>query len=254
MAAIAVAAGQAQAQEPDVLGTTIVDLTYTLNDKTPYWPGENYLPFELKTIATLENDGVLSKALSLPEHLGTHIDAPNHFEANQPAVHEIPPEQLIGPGIVIDVAAKVEQNADYRLSTDDVKAWEKQHGRIPDKAVVLVHTGWGRFWDNYPRYKNQDVRGTMHFPGFSAEVAKFLVEHRNIHGIGIDTLSIDHGMSQDFAVHHVINAAGKYGLENVANLDRLPPRDFTLIVAPIKVENGTGGPTRIFAIVRANED
>jgi len=238
------------AQQPGDGQSKIVDLTYTLNDKTPYWPGENYLPFELKTIATLEKDGVLSKAISMPEHLGTHIDAPNHFEANQPAVHEIPPEQLIGPGVVIDVSAQVEQNADYRLSVADIKAWEKQHGPLPEGAIVLAHTGWGRFWDNYPRYKNQDVRGTMHFPGFSAEAARFLVKQRKIRGIGIDTLSIDYGMSQDFAVHHAINGATKFGLENVANLDRLPPRGFTLIVAPVKIEGGTGGPTRIFAIVR----
>lgn len=227
----------------------LVDLTYTLNSKTPYWPGDKYTPFQLKTIATLEKDGVLSKTISMPEHLGTHIDAPNHFEKNQPAVDRIPPKQLFGPGIVIDVKAQAEQNADYQLTLKDVEAWERKHGRIPNGAIVMLNTGWSRFWTNYDRYKNQDVRGRLHFPAFSAEAARFLVKQRGIRGIGIDTLSIDRGISKDFAVHHIVNGAGKYGLENVANLDKLPPRGFYLAVAPIKIETGTGGPTRIFAII-----
>jgi kynurenine formamidase len=234
-----IAAGQAR----------IVDLTWPLNATSPYWPGENYQPFELKTIATLEKDGVLSKVLTFPEHLGTHIDAPNHFEADRPAVDQIRPEDLFAPGVVIDIALQAEQDADYALSLADVQRWENEHGRIPDKAVVLVHTGWGRFWTNYDRYKNQDVHGTLHFPGVSREAAEFLVQERNIRGMGIDTLSIDPGTSKDFAVHHVLNKASRYALENVAHLDQLPAKGFDLIIAPIKVEHGTGGPTRIFAVM-----
>jgi len=232
----------------------IVDLTYTLNESSPYWPGENYQPFELKTIATIEKDGVLSKALTLPEHLGTHIDAPNHFELGQPAVDKIPPEDLFAAGVVIDIAPQSEQDADYMLSRADIERWESEHGRIPDRAVVLVHTGWGRFWTNYDRYKNQDVRGTLHFPGVSKEAAEFLVKQRDIRGMGIDTLSIDPGISKDFAAHHVLNGARRYALENVANLNKLPAQGFHLIIAPIKVEEGTGGPTRIFAVMpKANQ-
>jgi kynurenine formamidase len=227
----------------------IVDLTYTLNEKTPYWPGANYQPFELRTIATLEKDGVLSKALTLPEHLGTHIDAPNHFEADRPSVDQIPPADLFAPGVVIDISPLAEQDPDYTLSREDVTRWEEEHGEVPPKAVVLVQTGWARFWTNYDRYKNQDVRGTMHFPGVSAEAARFLVDERNVRGIGIDTLSIDPGNSREFPVHHVLNGATRYILENVARLDELPPRGFYLIIAPIKVETGSGGPTRIFAVM-----
>jgi kynurenine formamidase len=227
----------------------IVDLTYTLNERSPYWPGDKYQPFELKTIATLDEDGVLSKLLILPEHLGTHIDAPNHFEPDRPAVDQIPPEDLFAPGVVIDIALQAEQDADYAVSLADVARWESEHGRIPDKAVVLVHTGWGRFWTNYDRYKNQDVHGTLHFPGVSKEAAEFLVTERDIRGMGIDTLSIDPGTSKGFAVHHVLNKARRYALENVASLDQLPARGFELIIAPIKVEHGTGGPTRIFAVM-----
>ncbi len=228
----------------------IVDLGWSLNDKNPYWPAPDYEPFHLKTIATLEKNGVLSKAFFCPEHLGTHLDAPNHFEKNQPAVDQIAPANLFAHGVVIDIAAQSGADADYRLTEADVANWETANGRIPDGAVVLLHTGWSRHWNNYPRYKNQDAAGKMHFPGYSAEAAKFLVDQRQVKGLGIDTLSIDYGPSKDFVVHHIVNGAGRYGLENIAHLDELPPRGFYVVAAPIKIETGSGGPVRVFAILR----
>lgn len=228
---------------------SIVDLTWTLDDTNPYWPAENYEPFRLTTIATIEKNGVLSKAFYTPEHLGTHLDAPNHFEKNQRSVDEIEAGDLFAPGVVIDIAAQSENEADYRLALADVAAWEKTHGRIPDRAVVFLRTGWGRHWSNYARYKNQDVMGKMHFPGYSEEVARLLVNERKVRGLGIDTLSIDYGLSKDFIVHHVVNAAGRYGLENVARLEQLPPRGFFVFVAPVKIKSGSGGPTRITAVL-----
>ena len=227
---------------------TIVDLSYALNKNSAFWPGENYKPFELHILATLEQNGVLSKAFSSPEHLGTHIDAPNHFAKDQISVDQIKPESLFAPGVVIDAVGPVSLDPDFRLSVDHIKAWEAQHGRIPDSAIVLLHTGWDRHWGDTLRYQNTDARGDMHFPAFSAEAAKFLIEERNVRGIGLDTMSMDYGLSKDFPVHKIVNGAGRYGLENVANLDKLPPRDFYLLVAPMKIETGTGGPTRIFAI------
>jgi kynurenine formamidase len=150
---------------------------------------------------------------------------------------------------VIDVSTPASMDADYRLTEADVGAWEQTHGRIADGAVVLLRTGWGRHWNNIVRYQNRDVQGRLHFPGFSAEAATLLIVERGAKGIGIDTLSIDYGLSRDFAVHHIVNRAGRYGLENVARLEQLPPRGFYLVAAPIKIETGSGGPARIFAIV-----
>lgn len=232
-------------------GSRFVDLGYPLNSENQFWPGDNYTPFELKTIATLERDGVLSKKMSLPEHLGTHIDAPNHFEPNRTSVDRLTPEQLFGPGVVIDIAAKAEGDADAGLSVDDIRAWEREHGRIPDGAIVLLRTGWGRFWGNTARYQNRDAMGKLHFPSYSGEAARFLVQDRKVRGVGVDNLSIDRGISKDFPVHHIVNKAGRFGLENVAHLDQLPPRGFQLIVAPMKIESGTGGPTRIWAVLPA---
>jgi kynurenine formamidase len=227
----------------------IVDLSYPLNAQSLYWPGERYTPFHIETIATLEKDGVLSKKVTFPEHIGTHLDAPNHFESGAIDVSRIPAAQLFAAGVVINVAPQVEVNPEATLSVLQVEEWERQQGRIPEGAVVLLNTGWGRFWTQPQRYLNRDLNGRMRFPGFSAEAVRFLIENRKVKGIGIDTLSIDPGTSKTFPVHHLINKAGKYGLENVANLDQLPPRGFYLIVAPLKVEGGTGGPCRLFALL-----
>ena len=231
-------------------GLKIVDLTWPLNDKGAYWPGNDYKPFELRTIATLEKNGVLSKAFCMPEHQGTHIDAPNHFEADRPSVDRIAVGDLFAEGVLIDVSPQVASDPDYGLRLADVEAWEQKNGRIPERAVVLLKTGWGRHFQNPPRYRNQDVMGRMHFPGFSAEAVRFLIERRNIRGIGIDTLSLDPGQSRDFPVHHLLGRASRYGLENLASLDELPASNFYLFVAPIKIETGSGGPTRVFAILR----
>ncbi len=228
---------------------TIIDLTYPLNKSNAYWPAPSYEPFTYKTLATLKDDGVYSGAYSTPEHLGTHIDAPNHFEDNQPSVDKIGLESLVGPAVVIDISGKVENNVDYKLTVTDISHWEQVNGRIQESSIVLLNTGWWRRWNDYDEYKNMDDANKLHFPGYSAEAATFLVEKRDIKGIGIDTLSADCGISTDFAVHHVINGAGKYILENVANLDKLPPAGITLIVAPIKIEGGSGGQTRIWAIL-----
>jgi kynurenine formamidase len=227
----------------------IVDLTWPLNSQGAFWPGDNYQPFELRTIATIERNGVLSKAFSMAEHQGTHIDAPNHFAVGRPSVDAIPPADLFAQGVVIDVSHSAAEDGDYRLSLEDIQAWEHRHGQIPRQAVVLLSTGRGQYFMDPPRYRGADDKGRMHFPGFSAAAVQFLLDKREIRGIGIDTLSNDYGLSRDFAVHHLVANAGRYGLENLANLDKLPARGFYLFAAPIKIENGSGGPTRVLAII-----
>lgn len=227
----------------------IVDMSYPLNRNNAYWPGPSYSAFQYETIATLEDNGVFSGAYTTPEHLGTHIDAPNHFEDNQPSIDMLTLENLIGPASVINISGKVKSNADYELTVEDIISWEKSNGMIQEGSIVLLNTGWWERWNDFDNYKNADDTGKFHFPGYSRDAARFLVEERNIKGIGIDTLSADQGTSSDFAVHHLINSAGKYILENVANIIQLPPKGATLIIAPIKIEGGSGGQARIWAIV-----
>ena len=253
-AQIPAARGAKAAAEPSLENLSagklrIVDLAWPLNPRSAFWPGENYKPFELHTIATLEKDGVLSKAFSSPEHLGTHLDAPNHFELGKPSVDQIPAEQLFAPGVVIDVRGPVSADPDYRVGLDDIRRFEADHGPIPQGAVVLALTGWSQFWNNPTRYQNKDVMSRLHFPGYSAEAVQFLIDERQVRGVGLDTMSVDYGLSRDFAVHHLLGKAGRYGLENLANLDKLPPRGFTLFIAPMKIETGSGGPTRVFGVL-----
>ncbi len=134
-----------------------------------------------------------------------------------------------------DVAEALSSNWSVRVA-------EPAHGRVPTDAIVFLKTGWGQHWKNPTRYRNQDSTGRMHFPGFSVEAARFLIEQRKMKALGIDTLSIDYGPSKDFAVHHLVNGAGRYAIENVAQLDKLPARDFFVFVAPVKIESGSGGP------------
>lgn len=227
----------------------IVDLGWPINKDNLFWPGPQYHPFDLQTIATLDKDGVLSKAYSTPEHLGTHLDAPNHFEAQGISVDQLQPANLFSPAVLIDVTGPAALDADYRLRLEDLLQWEQAHGRVPPGAVVLLYTGWQRHWGHKERYQGVDVTGRLHFPGYSAAAVKFLLEERGIRGVGLDTLSVDYGLSRDFEVHHLLGKAGRYGLENLAHLDQLPSRGFYLGVAPIKLESGTGGQARVFAIL-----
>jgi kynurenine formamidase len=230
--------------------TRILDLTHTLNANNPYWPGEGYTPFEYETFASLEEDGVLSGRFAMAEHTGTHLDAPNHFVQGQLSVDRIPVEQLIVPGIVIDARIPVAENADYQLSVVDLLAWERANGLVPPNSVVFLHTGWDQRWQDFASYRNEDDEGRMHFPGFSPEVTTLLVSNRGIAGLGIDTLSVDYGLSIDFDVHAISHGGGLYHIENAANLGELPATGSWIVVAPIKVEGGTGGPARILAISR----
>jgi len=227
----------------------VIDLTYPLNKNNAYWPIGSYEPFKYEVIATIKKDMVYSGRYSTPEHLGTHIDAPNHFVKGQSSVDQINFRQLVGPAIVINIKHKTNRDPDYTLSISDITEWENANGKIPPGSIILLNTGWSKRWNNFKEYKNMDKYKTMHFPGYSKESALFLVEKRHIKGIGIDTLSCDAGVCSHFKVHHIINGAGKFILENVANLDTLPPKGAILILAPIKIEGGSGGQCRIWALM-----
>lgn len=227
----------------------IVDLTHKLNASIPYWPGETYKPFQFETIATLEKDGVYSGYFAMPEHMGTHVDAPNHFVAGQVSVEALDLRQLLAPAVVVDVRDQAAKNPDYRLTVEDLRRWEKDNGLLPPGALVFMYTGWDSRWSDVAAYRNQDERKVMHFPGFSPEAAQFLISERSISGIGIDTLSVDYGPSKDFPVHHIMHGAGKYCMENVAHLGKLPAKGAIVIVAPIPIQGGSGGPARVLAFV-----
>jgi kynurenine formamidase len=227
--------------------TRVVDMTYTINGHLPSWPGDEKT-FETQVVATYQKDGYFARSFWTLEHYGTHMDAPVHFAPGKASLDQIPVTHFFGPAEVIDVRDEAAKDPDYRLTVARVEKWEAVHGHIPAGAIVLLRTGWASRWPDQKRYRNQDPQGVMHFPGFGADSAKLLVA-RGVVGLGIDTLSIDYGASQNFEVHHIDLPAGLYNLENLANLDQLPATGAFLITAPIKMEGGSGGPCRVFAIL-----
>lgn len=232
---------------------TLVDLTYAFDERTIYWPTQQGFRWT-KTAWGPTGGGFwyASADFSASEHGGTHIDAPIHFGEGKQRVDEIPLERLIGPAVVIDVAEQCAANPDYELSVQDITEWEARHGRIEPGTLVFMRSGWGARWPDAPRYLGTttlDDARSLHFPGLSRDAAAFLVAQRRVRGVGIDTASIDPGRSQDFPVHRVLNGADVYALENVAALDRLPPRGATVYALPIKIRGGTGGPVRIIALL-----
>ncbi len=231
----------------------IVDLSHAFDDKTIYWPTAQR--FELDVVAHGKTDSGFwyeANQFCAAEHGGTHIDAPCHFAEGRNTVDRIPLEQLIGPAAVIDVREACAQAADYRIQVRDITRHEELHGPLPRGAIVLFWTGWGERWPDPKRYLGDDrpgVTSDLHFPGISAEAARFLVNERDVDAVGLDTASLDHGPSTDFIAHQILNGANIPGLENVAHLDRLPPRGATVYAIPIKIGGGSGAPARIFAVL-----
>jgi kynurenine formamidase len=227
--------------------TRVLDLSYAINDKLVPWPGDKRY-FEAQVNASVDKDGYFTRSFWMLEHYGTHLDAPIHFPPGKVTVDQIPAKQLFGPAVVLDVRAEAAKDADYQLAPARVEEWERKYGRIPAGAIVLLRTAWASRWPDGQRYRNQDAQGTMHFPGFSVDAVKMLID-RKVSGLGCDTLSADYGASTDFAVHHLALGAGLYHLENLADLSEVPEAGAFLVVAPIKLEGGSGGPVRVFAIL-----
>lgn len=232
----------------------LVDLSHSYGSETLYWP-TSPSAFEKEELAFGETgEGYFYSAYSIctPEHGGTHLDAPQHFSADGATTDEIPLENLIGPAVVIDVSGKAADDRNYRLTADDVRTFEERHGRIAAGAIVLMRTDWSRHWPDATAYLGDDTPGDaskLEFPGFGEDAARLLVLERDVAMLGLDTASMDYGQSRDFIVHRIAAAHDVGGLENLTNLDQLPPVGFTLIALPMKIEGGSGGPVRVVALV-----
>jgi kynurenine formamidase len=244
----------ASAPALDLKTARVVDLTHPFDEKTLYWPNAPSA-FELKRLQFGPTDaGYFYSANSFcaPEHGGTHLDAPIHFAEGKAAVDQVPLERLIGPAVVIDASAKAAADPDYRLSLEDVRAWERRQGPIPSGSLVLLRTGWSARWPDRKRYLGDDTPGDtshLHFPSYGEAAARFLVETRKVSALGIDTASIDYGPSKDFIVHRVAMGASVPGLENLDHLDELPERGAWIVALPMKIAAGSGAPLRAVAFL-----
>ena len=244
-----------RAQAVDLSTAAVVDLSHPYDAKTLYWPSAAGLSFSLEVLHSGPTPGgwfYAANRFCTPEHGGTHLDAPLHFGEGKRSVDQLPLRQLVAPGVVIDVRAQAAQDADYRLSTADVTAWEAAHGQIPRGAIVLLRTGWEARWTDRKAYFGDDTPGDashLHFPSFGTEAVRWLIEQRAIGAIGVDTASIDHGASKDFSVHRVAAAQEVPGLENLTNLTALPARGFWIVALPMHIGGGSGAPLRAIALV-----
>jgi kynurenine formamidase len=231
----------------------IIDLSHPFDSSTVYWPTAE--PFKLETDFEGQTDkGYYYSAyrFSAAEHGGTHLDAPVHFAKGRLSVDQIPLEQLMGSGLVIDITRQCAANRDYQVTISDIQDWEKLNGRIPAASIILLRTGFGKFYPDRKKYLGTDERGAdavpkLHFPGLDPQAARWLTQNRSIKAIGLDTPSIDYGQSTLFESHRILFDKNIPAFENVANLDRLPIRGFTVIALPMKIKGGSGGPLRIIA-------
>jgi kynurenine formamidase len=223
----------------------VVDLTHTLTPDFPTFGGQPQFQFD--PLLTLANDGYNIYQWTINEHTGTHMDAPFHF-SDQTTADLIPVSDLIGPLAVVDIRAKAQENPDVQLTVEDLQAWENTYGELPPGAIVAMLSGWD-VHVNTDNFRNADDEGAMHFPGFHIDAINFLLETRNVKGIFVDTLSLDYGLSADFAVHLTWLPANKWGMECVANLGQLPPFGATAIVGGPKIGGASGGPSRVLALV-----
>lgn len=226
----------------------VIDMTYPLTAEFPLFPA--YDPVRVAEKFNCKRDGFFVKSWAFDEHSGTHVDAPAHFGEGEATVDQIDPEELILPVVVLDIRERVEHDHDATVTPDDLLDWERRHGRLPERCAVFALTGWGKRVHDPAAYLNADPGGTLHAPGFSAELTEVLKdEHPGVRAIGLDTASLDIGASADFPAHVSWLPSGRYGIENLANLDVLPPRGATAIVGAPRLAGGSGGPTRVLALV-----
>jgi kynurenine formamidase len=224
----------------------VIDLSHIFITNPP-----TYVPSDVPTVETtvsVENDGFYIQRWSFGEHTGTHLDIPAHFIADGETVDNYDPALFISPAVVIDVSAQAADEPNYMLSADDITVWEAENGEVPAGALVCMYSGWDAKWEDVAAFRGDPGDGTLNFPGFGADALEFLLGERDIHGIAVDTLSLDPGNSATFDVHYAVCGAGKYGIENVANLAALMGRQATVMVGVPRWANGSGGPCRVLAM------
>lgn len=233
-----------------------IDLTYDFSENTIYWPTSD--KFKLETVSEgLTDKGYYYSAYKFcaAEHGGTHLDAPIHFSEGGKTVEQISLNQLTGNAFVVDVSKSAQENKDYLITVEDLKNWESKNGTIPDESILFLYTGYSKFWGDPIKYLGTSKRGQegikeLHFPGLHPDAASWLIENRKIKAIGLDTASIDYGQSKDFKSHQVLCSNNIPIFENIANLDKLPPKGAYVIALPMKIKGGSGGPLRIVALVK----
>ncbi len=224
-----------------------VHLSHVLRPGIPCWPGDP--PLEIEPAAYMERDGFYLQRLSLGEHTATHVNAPSHFLPGGAGADDFHADALIMPAVVIDCRADAAADPDFALTPERILRFEALYGTIPPESAVLLWTGWQERWPDPTAYFNPDSAGGMHFPGIGVTAVEWLLEERRVAGFGIDTHGIDPGFDDTYAAGKRALAAGAVVLENLTNLDQLPPVGATLVVGVLRIARGSGGPAAVLALV-----
>ncbi|GAB3892747.1 cyclase family protein [Microbispora bryophytorum] len=241
-------------------GIEVLDLTAPLSDTTPILllpePFGQTVPFSMQEISRYDDRGPAWywNNFTTGEHTGTHFDAPVHWVTGRDGedVSQVAPAKLIAPAVVLDFSAQSAADPDFLLEVDHVKAWEAEHGPLPDGGWLLYRTGWDVRAHDQAEFLNADETGP-HTPGMSPACARYLAEETPIAGIGTETVGTDagaaHSFDPAFPCHSYLLGAGKYGLTQLRNLDRLPPTGAVVIAGPLPIVGGSGSPVRVLALV-----
>ncbi|HIK09852.1 MAG TPA: cyclase family protein [Oscillatoriaceae cyanobacterium M33_DOE_052] len=220
----------------------IIHLSQIIHPQIPQWPSDP--PVEFEKVADLEPDGYYLRRFSMGEHSATHMNAPKSFHPNSPGIDAYHAESLVVPAVVMNIVDLAAKNPDYVLTYNDVVAWEANFGKIAPGVVVLLYTGWQQKWANRDEFMNQ-----QHFPGFAGETTKFLLQERQIAGVGIDTHGVDSGQDMNFSTNQQILSHQGIVLENLTNLDQLPPIGTTLAIGILRLRDGSGSPAAVMAFI-----
>ncbi len=225
----------------------IINLSHIINNNIPQWQGDP--PVKFTPVAQIETHGYFLREVTIGEHSATHMNAPISFYKDGASIDQYPAESLFVSAVVIDISTQATINSDYTLNVSDILDWEQQHGEILNNCVVLLNTGWSKKWHDASAFMCEDANGNMHFPGFGAEATKFLLRERHITGVGIDTHGVDGGLDTTFTINRMVLEKPRIVLENLTNLDKLPVRGFKIVVAPLLLQQGSGSPVGVLAIL-----
>ncbi|MDJ0774919.1 MAG: cyclase family protein [Mastigocoleus sp. MO_167.B18] len=223
----------------------VVNLSHTIDTDIPQWQGDP--PVEFETVANLPEYGYYLRRFSMGEHSATHMNAPNSFHPDGIGIDKYPADSLVLPAVVVDIREQALGNSDYTLTLEDIFTWEAQHGVIPSECLLLLNTGWENKWGVRNAFLERDNQGNLHFPGFGIDAIEFLLEERMIAGVGIDTHGVDSGQDTTFAVNRLVLEKPRIVLENLTNLEQLPPTGTTLVIGVLPLRGGSGSPVGVLA-------
>lgn len=229
----------------------VIHLSHVITPNIPQWQGDP--PVEFETVASPETDGYYLRRFSLGEHSATHMNAPASFHSTGIGIDQYPAESLVVPAVVIDIRNQVAANPDYLLVQSDVLSWEQKYSQIAHGSVVLLYTGWQDKWIDTNTFLNLDADG-IHFPGFGIEATRFLLDERSVAGVGIDTHGVDSGQDETFSVNRLVLEQPRIVLENLTNLDQLPPTGTTIVIGILRLQAGSGSPVAVLAFVPSSSE